>query len=69
MNSEDMSFYRNKYREFIDQNPDLYQEVIAIQNLRNVLKETDSDTLEWKEKSGETSVDKEVELSSPHQDS
>ena len=62
MNSEDMSFYRNKYREFIDQNPDLYQEVIAIQNLRNVLKETDSDTLEWKEKSGETSVDKESEL-------
>lgn len=57
-----MSFYRNKYREFIDQNPDLYQEVIAIQNFRNDLKETVFDTFEWKEKSGETSVHKKLEL-------
>lgn len=61
MNSEDMSFYRNKYREFIDQNPDLYQEVIAIQNFRNDLKETVFDTFESKE-SGETSVHKKLEL-------
>ena len=59
MNSHDMSFYRGKYREFMEENPELQKEVTWIQNSRDLIKEADFQSLTLEKKSEDA---KKVEI-------